>query len=80
MSGLNRWGDHSFLFDGVGDGLASGVTLNSGRGVTVLSLLNSSDLDNSGVDSAANTVLHLDVKLGDDVGLESLVFLQVLLG
>ncbi len=32
------------------------------------------------MDAAANAVLHFDVKLGDDVGLEGLVFLEILFG
>ena len=32
------------------------------------------------MDGATNAVLHLDVELGDDVGLEGSVFLKVLLG
>ena len=32
------------------------------------------------MDAAADAVLHLDVELGDDVGLEGLVLLKILLG
>jgi hypothetical protein len=62
-----------------GDGLSGGVSLDSGRRGSGLSVLDGSHLHNSGVDAAANAVLHLDVELGDDVGLEGLVFLKILL-
>lgn len=32
------------------------------------------------MDTAANAVLHFDVKLGDDVGFEGLVFLEIFFG
>jgi hypothetical protein len=62
------------------DGFASSVSLDSGGRVSVLSVFVGSDLDDSGVDTASNAVLHFDIKLGDDIGLEGLVLLKILLG
>lgn len=61
------------------DNLSSSISVNSLRGESILSVLGGSDLDNSGVNSAANTVLHFDIKFGDNVVLESSVFLEILL-
>ena len=70
----------SFPFLGVPDNFSSGISLDSlGRG-SVLSLLDSADLDDPGVDGAGDAVLHFDVEFGDDVGLEGPVLLEVLLG
>jgi hypothetical protein len=71
--------DRSFL-GLAGDGLSGGVSLNSGRRGSGLSVLDGSDLNNSGVDAAADAVLHFDVEFGDDVGLEGLVLLEIFLG
>ena len=71
--------DRSFL-GLAGDGLSGGVSLNSGRRGSGLSVLDGSDLDNSGVDAAADAVLHFDVEFRDDVGLEGLVLLEIFLG
>jgi hypothetical protein len=70
----------SFFLNVGGDGLSGGVTLDSGGRESVLSLSDGSDLDNPGVNTAANAVLHFDIELGDDVGLEGLVLLQILFG
>lgn len=64
----------------VGDGFASGVSLDSGGRESVLPLSHGPDLDNSSVDSATDAVLHFDVEFGDDVGFEGLVFFEILLG
>jgi len=50
-----------------------------GRG-SGLSVLHRSDFHNSGVDAAADAVLHFDVEFGDDVGFEGLVFFEIFLG
>ena len=54
--------------------------MDSGGRVSVLSVLVGSDLDNSGVDTAANAVLHFDIEFGNDVGLKGLVFFKILFG
>ena len=54
--------------------------MNSGRRESCLSVLDGPHLHNSGVNSATNAVLHLDVEFGDDVGLKGLVFLEIFLG
>jgi len=59
---------------------SSSISLDSlGRG-SVFPLLNSSNLDDSGVNSAWDAVLHFDIEFRDDVGLKGSVFLEVLLG
>jgi hypothetical protein len=73
-------GWQSLLLLGVPEGLASGVSLDSlGRG-SALAFDGASDLDDPGVDGAGDAVLHFDVELGDDVGFEGSVLLEVLLG
>ena len=62
------------------DDLASGVSLDSlGRG-SALAFFVASDLDDPGVDSAGNAVLHFDVEFWDDIGLEGSVLFKILLG
>ena len=63
-----------------GDGLSGGVSLDSGRRGSGLSVLDGSHLHNSGVDAAANAVLHFDVEFGNDVSFKGLVFFEILLG
>ncbi len=50
-----------------------------GRG-SALTFDSAADFDDAGVDGAGDAVLHFDVELGDDVGLEGSVLLEVLLG
>jgi hypothetical protein len=50
-----------------------------GRG-SVLSVSIRSDLNNPGVNSASNAVLHFDIEFRDNIGLESSVFLKILFG
>lgn len=60
--------------------LSSGVSLDSRRRKSVLSVFIRSDLDNSGVNSTSDAVLHFDIELGDYVGFEGLIFFKVFLG
>ena len=70
----------SLLLFSAPDGLASGVSLDPlGRG-SALAFDGTSDLDDPGVDGAGDAVLHFDVELGDNVGLEGSVLLEVILG
>lgn len=62
------------------DGFSGGVSLDSGGRSSDLSVLDGSDFHNSGVDAAADAVLHFDVEFGNDVGFEGLVFFEILLG
>lgn len=70
----------SFLFFFLGDNSAGCVSLDSlwwgpdspiGRG---------SDLDDSRVNGAGDTVLHFNIELGDDIVVESSLFFKILLG
>ena len=76
--GLNVWSQSLWVV--VVDGLAVGISLDTGGGESVLSVLDGPHLDNPGVDGASHTVRHFDVELGDDVVLEGLVLLEILLG
>ena len=58
---------------------SGGVSLYSLGGKSASSVGRGSDFHNSGVNCAADTVLHFKVQLGDDVELESSVFLEILL-
>jgi hypothetical protein len=70
----------SLLLLSVPDGLSGSISVYSlGRG-SALALDGAADLDDAGVDGAGDAVLHLDVELWDDVGLEGSVLLEVLLG
>ena len=64
----------------VGDGFSSSISLDSGRRKSVSPVLIGSYLDDSGVDAAADAVLHFDIEFGDDVSFEGLVFFEILLG
>ena len=70
----------SFLVFFLLDHFTSGVSLDTLGRSSVFPFFGRSDLDDPSVDSAADTVLHFDVELGDDVLLESSVFLEILLG
>lgn len=61
----------------VGNGLTGSVSLDSGRRESVFSFLDRSHFDDSGVNTTTNTVLHFDVEFGDNVGFESLIFLEI---
>ena len=58
----------------------SWVSLDSLWGSSVSSVNDGSDLDDSGVNGTTDTVLHLEIKLGDDVEFESSIFLQIFFG
>jgi len=57
-----------------------GVSLDSLRRGSVSSVSDGSDLDDSGVNGATDTVLHLEVKLGNDIEFEGSIFLEIFLG
>jgi len=73
-------GSSSFLLLVFVHHLSGSVSLHSLRGLSVLPVFVGPDFDYSGVDSAADAVLHLDVQFGDDISLESSVFFEILLG
>lgn len=73
---ISDWSFLSFLVNG----FSGGISLDSGRRSSDLSVLYWSDFHNSGVNTASNAVLHFDVKFGNDVSLEGFVFLKIFLG
>ena len=79
---LSQYFNHivSFLLFSASDRLSSGISLDSLGRSSALAFDSASDLDDSGVDGAWDAVLHLDVELGDDIGLEGSVLLKVFLG
>jgi len=77
---VDNFNDRSFFLLISVDNFASSVSLDSLGRESVLPLSNGSELDNSGVDSTSDTVLHFDVKLRNDVGFEGSIFLKIFLG
>lgn len=70
----------SFLVFLFGDNSACCVSLDSLWGSSDSSFGSRSNLDDSGVNGAGNTVLHFNIELGDDIGVESSLFFEILLG
>ena len=78
---VHRWSSAlSFLVFLLLDHFSSSISLNSLRGSSVSSFHSGSDFDNSGVNAAADTVLHLDVQLRDNILFESSILFEILFG